>query len=162
MKRLTLFFLLFLMLCQVSVLADDNTTMEDVVTVLEEEQQTIDEIDKALDNLETSQQEIVFLVTDASVHAKEAVQTKDGAGEELLSVEDAASKSGAEGQLQEIELSEDHGQLVYEIKTVKQGKLFGLFSIDVPVRTTVNAHSGEAKEKYPWYSFLIAGIKSDQ
>jgi len=162
MKRVILFSLLFLVLCQLSVLADDNTDMEDAATALDEEQQRLHEINKARDDLEASQQERVFLITDASVHAKEAVQAKDYAEEEVIGVEDAARKSGAKGQLQEIELSEDKGQLVYEIKTVKQGKLFWLFSIDVPVRTIVTARSGETEERYPWYNLLVAGLKSDQ
>ncbi|MFC1753907.1 hypothetical protein ACFL96_11050 [Thermoproteota archaeon] len=111
--------------------------------------------------------ERIFLATDSIVQLEKGLKHKiedkkilieDKGKEYQLELDEEYAKAKAEGELKKVELRTEADKLVYKVKTVQSRKFLGLIKMNMPVTTFVDAKTGDAEEKMPWYGFMFKEI----
>ena len=77
-----------------------------------------------------------------------------------LSIEQAMSEADlSNSQIENIELIEDSGELVYSVSENKQAKLFGIIPVSVRINNRISTKTGGILSiEKPWWSFLVSGL----
>ena len=75
---------------------------------------------------------------------------------ERLRLKNCVEEEGCNIELKEVGQG-DETKLAYELKTQRQAKVFGLFSVNMQVQAQVDAENGEViQTKKPWWAFLAS------
>ncbi|MBU0461968.1 MAG: hypothetical protein KJ574_05260 [Nanoarchaeota archaeon] len=166
-----IFFAMLLLLATCSLAVMDmeklNQIEEQVQNMseqLQEQQTQIAQAEAKQTQMRQESEEQVFLVTDASLQTDNAPQAEnktiiDEQGNAYeLGFDEIYARSKAKGKLKSMELKIENEKLVYNIKTLREGKLFSIIPMNVTVMTRVDALTGQATEKLPWYSFAFTEL----
>ena len=100
---------------------------------------------------------------EVKVETKEEVEIKDDKiyinKKEIKIMPDTASEKAIEilQTKKEITLElKDTGKPIYEVEGEKDGKMFGIFKIEMKVKVEIDAETGEViSAKKPWWAFLV-------
>jgi uncharacterized membrane protein YkoI len=66
-----------------------------------------------------------------------------------------AEAGGKPVNVTSIQIREDGGNYLYEVKGTRPAIFFFIWPVDLEVKTTVNAQTGEVKSvEEPWWAFL--------
>ena len=150
------------------------TTPDGIEIILKNKVETEEGVQETKNSIEVKG----FLVT-TKLSVKEEIkngatiiksQLSTGAEQDIIVMPDEAHQialDAIKAQGISIELTEraEEGVLtsVFMAESVKQGKLFGLFNINVDLQALINPITGELIEaNKPWWAFLVAGEDTNQ